>query len=337
VVVIDDDDFDIFNDKESITADPTMPDTVYMVWDRLTGVTEPTEPIGTGPATLAIATAGVWDTPRPIFDPGSDAQTIGNEIAVLSDGTLLDVTDIITMLSSNNPTTTAAVIRSTDHGATWSTPVTIGVMNPHDLVDPKTGLGIRTGAILPQVAVDRTTDRVYVAWETFGATAEGIVVTSSGDGGMTWSTPARVDPPTSNAWCATIAALPDGTVGTMYYDDRDDGSGDMGPFDIAVFLATSVDGGTTWTEQRMTQPFDMTNATVGDDELFLGDYEGLASTGSAGFVPFFAVASQSEDTTDPGDIYVRPEGADAVAGSATAMRIYRGASRHRRASATSAR
>jgi hypothetical protein len=110
----------------------------------------------------------------------------------------------------------------------------------------------------------------------------------------------------------------------------------MGPFDVAVFLATSVDGGATWTEQRMTKPFDMTNATVGDEELFLGDYEGLASTGSAGFVPFFAVASQSEDAADPGDIYVRPEGA--TAGSATAMRVYRPASpRHRRASATSAR
>ena len=308
VVVEHDDDFDIFNDKESITADPMLPDTVYLIWDRLTGVTEPMQPVGTGPATLAIGSGGTWGTPVAIFDPGSDAQTIGNEIVVLADGTLVDVSDVITNASANNPTLTAEVVTSADHGTTWSAPIVIARMNPLTVEDAKALLDIRSGGVLPQIAADRAHGRLYVSWEDdSGLTKDGLVVSSSADGGDTWSTPVRVDSPLSNGWDGTLAALPDGTVGVLHYDDRDDDPQDNTRFDIAAWLATSSDGGATWTEARVTDAFDMSAATIGDGELFLGDYEGLVATGSAGFVPFFAVANEVDAGENPGDIYVRPE------------------------------
>jgi len=87
-------DRDIFNDKNSITADPIDPGRVYMVWDRLTGQSQPTQPIGTGPTWFARTTAGAWEEARAIYDPGIDAQTLGNVIAVLPDGTLINTFDL---------------------------------------------------------------------------------------------------------------------------------------------------------------------------------------------------------------------------------------------------
>ena len=67
-----------FNDKNSLTADPTDSRYVYAVWDRLSGV--PGE--GAGPTLLArsIDNGVSWEATRIIYDPGLDAQTIGNRI-----------------------------------------------------------------------------------------------------------------------------------------------------------------------------------------------------------------------------------------------------------------
>src|SRR5207248_462214 len=62
---------DHFNDKESITADPTDARYVYAVWDRLS-------PQGDGPTYFSrTANSGVtWEAARAIYDPGVDSQTI---------------------------------------------------------------------------------------------------------------------------------------------------------------------------------------------------------------------------------------------------------------------
>ncbi|TMQ15204.1 MAG: exo-alpha-sialidase [Deltaproteobacteria bacterium] len=151
-----DSDPDVFNDKDTITADATDPGRVYAVWDRLTGQSQPTRPIGTGPTWFARTTAGVWEPARPIFDPGVDAQTIGNVIGVLPDGTLINAFDLITMVSSTAPVTMLAVIRSPDRGLTWSAPVVIAPMRGVGIQDPNNHVFIRSGLDLPEIAVDRT-------------------------------------------------------------------------------------------------------------------------------------------------------------------------------------
>jgi hypothetical protein len=101
VEVIRDLDANVFNDKQSITADPTDADLVYAVWDRLVfPASERASVISgfvtaafRGPAWFARSTDGgvTWEAAKQIYDPGQNDQTIGNQMVVLPDGTLVDV------------------------------------------------------------------------------------------------------------------------------------------------------------------------------------------------------------------------------------------------------
>ena len=300
VALIADDDADVFNDKNSITADPTIAGRAYATWDRLTGVSMPNKPIGTGPAMLAIYHDGAWDPAKPIYDPGMDAQTIGNVIAVTPDGTLIDVLDTITMASTMTPMSEIDVIRSTDHGVTWSAPIKIAADVELGVQDPGNGVYIRSGG-LPSIATDPHSNAVYVVAELQFGAVDGAAFWASSDGGSTWSAqPTNVEPvPGVAAFTPMVAVGDDGAVSVSYYDTRDDEPG--GGFDIAVFLETSHDHGATWTEARVTGAFDLRPALVGT-VYFLGDYEGLAASGST-IVPFFAAAMYAGDPTD---MFVRP-------------------------------
>src|SRR5919198_642479 len=93
-----------FNDKESLTADPTDPsgNLVYAVWDRIVSPNENAPATAFelaqafhGPTWFARTTSGAaatpqWEPARPIFDPGTQEQTISNQIVVLPNGTLVD-------------------------------------------------------------------------------------------------------------------------------------------------------------------------------------------------------------------------------------------------------
>lgn len=299
ITLIGDDSPDVFDDKDSITADPTIPGRVYAVWDRLTGLTQPTQPIGTGPTYLARLIDGSWEAAHPIFDPGVDNQTIGNVIVVLPDGTLVDVFDLITGTSAQNPATVAAAVRSTDHGATWSAPVTIAALDGIGVGDAK-GVPIRSGAGLVQTAVDPHTGAIYVAWENMVGNHDGIAVARSRDAGATWSAPVEANgAPDVPAFEPTVAVAGNGAVGLFYYDLR---GATSSAFRATPWLATSVDGGATWTEDALADPFDLAPALVGG-AYFLGDYQGLASAGD-GIYPLFGIARSA---ADPTDIFIRPQ------------------------------
>jgi hypothetical protein len=303
-VLRSDDDPDVFNDKDSITADPMDPGRVYAVWDRLTGLLQPTQPIGTGPTWFARTTDGVWEPARPIFDPGVDAQTIGNVIAVLPDGTLIDVFDLIAGASSQTPTSTLAVIRSPDKGLTWSAPTMIAAMTGVGVRDPNNNDFIRSGNDLPEIAVDRATGEVFIVWEQAhpGTLIDGVAMVSSIDGGVTWSAPVLISgAPEAAAFTPTVAVASDGAVGVMYYDLRDADLADATMFRAAAWLAISHDRGVTWHDEPLGASFDLRPATL-VNTYFLGDYEGLAASGDR-FLPFFVGATL--DDADRTDVYVR--------------------------------
>jgi hypothetical protein len=86
----------------------------------------------------------------------------------------------------------------------------------------------------------RTTER--------GQDQRDVFVTSS-DNGTTWSTPVRVDtaPVGFDGWLPEVAVAADGQVACAWYDWRDATPTTCGG-ESNVYLATSDDGGATWTQ-----------------------------------------------------------------------------------------
>jgi hypothetical protein len=296
-----DDDPDVLNDKDAITADPVDPGRVYAVWDRVTGLTQP---IGTGPTWFTRTTDGAWEAARLIFDPGIDAQTIGNLIVVLPDGTLVDVFDLVTSESSSSPVDTLAVIRSTDKGLTWSAPISISPMDAAGVQDPNNRLFVRSGTALPSIAVDIASGALYIVWEGVlpGKTLDGVALVASRDGGLTWSAPVLINgAPDVAAFTPTVAVAPDGTVGVTYYDLREANFSDGSTFRTAAWLAVSHDDGGTWSDEPLGAAFDLRPAAL-VNSYFLGDYQGLVTSGNV-FVPFFVGATPGDH--DHTDVFVR--------------------------------
>jgi len=287
---------EFFNDKNSITADPTDPRYVYAVWDRL-GAS------GGGPAMLARSTDSgeTWEGARPIYDPGLRSQTIGNVIAVLPNGTVVDVFTRIDYAVGGPARATLFVLVSVDKGGSWSGPFRIADALAVGARDPDTGAAIRDGANLPQVAV-APNGHLWVAWQDArfsGGAYDGIALARSTDGGQTWSAPVQVNSaPSAQAFTPSVHVTADGTIGVTYYDLRSDTS-DATTLPTELILARSRDG-TRWTEHRVSATFDLTTAPVARG-YFLGDYQGLASAGNT-FIPVY-VRTNSGDTANRTDVF----------------------------------
>ncbi len=272
-----------FNDKNAITADPHDASHVYAVWDRLIAATN------RGPTYFTRSTNGgaSWEAARPIFDPGTRNQTIGNIVAVLSDGTLLDVFNRIDSPPGGAQTARITVIRSLDRGQTWSQPIHIADQFAVGTRDPVSGAAVRDGSIVPTIAAGPNGE-VYVAWQDArfsGGLHDAIALSRSHDGGLTWTAPVRVNgAPTVPAFTPSLHVAPDGTVGVSYYDLRNDTA--TAPLSTDAWLARSRDGGATWTDLRIGETFDLAQAPFANG-LFVGDYTGLVSAGGR-FVPFYA-------------------------------------------------
>jgi hypothetical protein len=264
------------NDKGSITADSTDPSYVYAVWDRLTGQTA-------GPSYFAVtADAGsTWQPARSIYDPGAQSQTLGNQIVVLPGDVVLD---IFTELGAGAALVRA--MRSTDHGTSWSAPVTVSDLLAVGTTDPNTHAAVRDGSGLVSVSVGPG-GIIYIVWQDSrfsGGQHDGIAMAHSADGGLTWSVPVQVNADhNAQAFTPTIHVRADGVIGVTYYDLRHDTAS---PASLLTdcWLVTSSDG-VTFRESHLSGPFDL-DLAPNSQGLFLGDYESLASTAS-GFLPFY--------------------------------------------------
>jgi hypothetical protein len=273
VTIIEERGPDVFNDKETLTADPHDSRYVYAVWDRLSGLTGPNAN-QRGPSWFARSTDGgeTWEPARSIFDPGGNAQTIGNQIVVLPDGTL--VNGFMWIQNATAPLVReerlqVAIIRSPDQGLTWSAPVVVAASRPVGVSNVKTGVPVRTGSVVPAFAVDPASGALYVVWEDgqfSDGQREGIAFARSTDGGLNWSAPQQINQiPDVQAFTPAIAAARNGTLAVTYFDFRKD-TDDRAVLMTSCWRLISTDGGRSWTEASLAAPFDLSAAPVTEVE-----------------------------------------------------------------------
>ncbi|MEJ2041492.1 MAG: sialidase family protein, partial [Desulfosarcinaceae bacterium] len=278
-----------------------------------------------------------WEPARPIYkirddvtllaeagiDPETTdiygAQNIGHQIVVLPDGRLVNVSRA-SFITSDINFFERTIIRSFDNGQTWEQ---TGKIIPSDTVggyvafDAELAVAsdglvqntVRSAASIPDIAVNRTNGFMYVVWQDVDPTYSfiGVFMSMSKDGGDTWSEPITVgggDPTAddfiSYAQLPAVYVADDGTVGVLFFDDRndvicpdlaltheenpecftvlDDGSVLAGPYSQDWFFKTYDADLNFIAEQRITpESFDLRQAPNAGG-YFLGDYVNCSST-----------------------------------------------------------
>jgi hypothetical protein len=242
-----------FDDKSTITADPKNPNNVYAVWSHI-NLNDKQQNGGAIDFTRSTDGGLTWSPARIIADYGPTRQTVGNQIIVTPQGTLIDVF-ALTVSVKNNPTQGHAIgqlIFSNDHGQTWSKPVTISqflsrstlTKDGTGVYDPQSGAPLRAIGFLPSVAIDPRNGHIYAVWQdtrfSGGKHApvsklfDQIAFSASSDGGRTWSKPIKINKtPTGlplpigdqQAFLPSIAVAADGTVAVTYFDFRKNNAG----------------------------------------------------------------------------------------------------------------
>lgn len=228
------------------------------------------------------------------------------------------------------------VARSTDDGATWGSFVpaaSAGVVTSGVL--PNTTF--RDGIVESFAASPTWPGHLYLTWEDWDGTQMDVRFSQSTDGGTTWSTPVVVndnaDPSGSptDQFQPSVAAGPDGAVAIGFYDrraacpkDRSVLPADVGRtnFCIDTTLQAYRDSGSaagavptgpnarltkyTWDPQNPAQHVgglgQMACASHDDPctTSFIGDYFGLAISGSNVYALFVSTHYPSSVTADEG-------------------------------------
>ncbi|MFC7487474.1 hypothetical protein ACOCJ7_16985 [Knoellia sp. CPCC 206453] len=300
----------LFNDKNSVTADPVHAGVAYQVWDRL--VAPPASAGGFqrerayfGPTLMSKTTdfGATWSRPRIIVGLASQDQTIGNQIVIdRQTGVLYDFFNLIQNASNagGHRGYNVAYVKSTDGGATWTKPMviaaidTVGVSDPNNL-NPYTNAPpapSRTGDIIPEPAINPNTGQLYVVWQDArfnNHASDEVVISTSNDFGATWSKPELVNAHTGQpAYDPSVYVNDAGVVGVSYLQWATTISGNE---PTTMYLrhstrpGTSTAGPTFDAARALDGPFNNLAAPVARG-YFLGDYQGLVAN-ATGFIPFY--------------------------------------------------
>jgi hypothetical protein len=309
-------------DKNATTADPIHAGVAYTVWDTLISqINNPDARLHaaqyTGPAQFSKTTdfGATWSPVQTIIGSGNRQQTIGNVIVVdPKTDTLFDFTDLIVAPNTPKQGTASnaelAFVKSTDGGATWTSPQVIAPFNAAGAIDPNTGRHARVGDGLQEVAIDGS-GNLFAVWESstnfdrnlnqaVGTFDNEVMFASSSDHGVSWSAPrAIVGPSALPIFTPTIAVNASGKIAVTYYDSGRLSSTNTTTWPIDYKAIYSSDGGATFsaTPQQVAGPFDLMSAPVARG-FFLGDYEGLQSTGT-GFIALFVATNCNLNPSDP--------------------------------------
>ena len=302
---------DIFADTSNYLAEDTVSDKFYMTVDQNPGspyknrlyvvwVDQGKDYYGVRDTATSIVCAysmdsgHTWSKRHHLTGLGYYTAPVP---AVGPDGTL-----IVTFVDYTIGKDTIFIARSTDGGVSFAAPqaianyIDLGPVTPHN-GEGYPVLGIDSLMMVnsfPSIAIDRSVShagRAYVTWCGKGSDNQPHVWLSTSDNdGVNWSNPTPIDNDTSNApaskFFSWIAVDPStGNVGIDYYVARYDTarSNERIYLQADLFLAHSMDGGTTFQSRRISnRSFDPITGQEyrepGDIPLwFFGDYIGLAA------------------------------------------------------------
>jgi len=305
------------NDGEVIVADPTDARLVYNSWTQSNVKNHSWIEF-----TRSTDGGQTWEPARTLFEPQPQNFADDPQVFVMPDSALVMLYQFYTAQANKPVLYSIGLLRSSDHGKTWSGPtqafLTTPVLRPDGsgaaaTADPETGEPVNDH-FSPIYAVDPRSGNLYVVWEEgrfSGFQYNDIAFSMSSDRGATWSAPIRINQtplniPAGNrqSFFATVAVAANGTIGVTYYDFRFNTPAPGLPTDYWLVQCHPTPGApatnpANWgNEVRLTDSsFNMEACAILGDGFFLGDYFGLAPAGGGGFVSVFSAVDQNNHTS----------------------------------------
>ncbi|MHB8604421.1 MAG: sialidase family protein [Thermoplasmatota archaeon] len=272
------DDNNVGLDKQWFAVDPSDPKSLTMTWIQFTGVAAYFMTAHSADGALT------WTPPVTVTEIGAQQHQFIMP-AVGPDGTVYATwrsfgDDPTGMLPSTQQTGPSLIFTKTaaPDSPTWTPGVPIASVV--DIPSPLPNTKFRDESI-PSLAVDSSTGpnkgSIYVAWADYAKKNADILLVYSRDQGMTWSAPVTVNPPgdTADQFMPWVAIDPKGGVNVVYLDRHYSTTPANTALDVT--LARSLDGGKTFTTERVTNASWMPNDCYHQTgPEFIGDYQGLA-------------------------------------------------------------
>lgn len=295
----------VFTDKEMIAVDRTAgiggkSGNVYVSYTKFiyathaackNALTQSSSPIK-----LRRSTNGGSTWSAEVDVSGSFDQSQGSIPAVSPDGTLH------VAFESFGPGCAACIVvaKSTDGGASFSTPVEVADITPLEQLAAGGGKSFRANSF-PSLAADPGGGSVlYVVWaEKRGASSHTDVwFSKSTNGGTAWSIPIKVnqDLTANDQFFPWMAVDDEGTIWVGYFDRRDDASNIL----YREYVSHSEDQGATWADVQVATESSDPGEVLFGSALFIGDYSALAAIPGRGV---FAAWCDTREPPSDEDIY----------------------------------
>jgi len=248
-------------DKEALAVDQNT-GSVYMAYDVNTNRVE---------VVRSDDQAATWTTPTILPAPGG----IGSFPIIDANGRLY----VLWLAGWPTANQRLVVSSSDDFGQTFSAPVDISTVCPFNVA------GFSRGQVpaFPSVAIDRSggpmDGRIYLAFHSACGGFGNAYLTSSDDGGQTWSVPTTMndDATTGIHYSPNVSVDDLGNVNVFFYDRRDNPGSSI----TDVYFAQSTDGGATFGPNvRVTEVATTWGSTPSDITPNFGDYITSLSLGT---------------------------------------------------------
>jgi hypothetical protein len=196
------------------------------------------------------------------------------------------------------------VDRSTNGGATWGTDHVVHNYRLNTApffisIPPQPQRGIVPWP-MTDVAPAGTAfaGRLYVTYTDIGTSGSNtnVYVRFSDDGGLTWSSEAKVNDDTVNSYHfhPAITVAPNGTVGVSFYDTRNDQPANR---KTNQYISYSTDGGVNWTLNQRVSTGLSDESGAGNSNDY-GDYQGIDSSSTSTFIQVWCDSRPGTMTED---------------------------------------